>query len=197
MKKILSIVILFTMICLFSGCNNKVENKTNNLDNNNNSTSNEKTINKIKDKQIICKSNTNTSGDEISVENSMIINFVNDNATTIDMIFDIKLLNDSEQYQSLFNSYTKEKLEESYETALKGYGINAPEIDASINDISSKEKEIKLSFEYSELIKMYAQDHDDADKYSDTSFDNVYNYAIEAFKDDDSLTCTYNGKVID
>ena len=50
MKKILSIVIVFTMICLFSGCNNKVENKTNNLDNNNNSTSNEKTINKIKDK---------------------------------------------------------------------------------------------------------------------------------------------------
>ena len=77
--------------------NQKVLEK-NNLDNKNNSTSNEKTINKIKDKQIICKSNTNTSGDEISVENSMIINFVNDNATTIDMIFDIKLLNDSEQY---------------------------------------------------------------------------------------------------
>lgn len=170
------------------GCG--VENKEEDVSDGNNST-----IQIKKNKEIVCTGEVDqTSQKEMEMTQMYMFHFnEKDEITTFDLIINMKLLKETEENRKQFDEQNEESIKESYKSMFAFAKIEIPDFIVHIKEISSVEKNIIITFDYKDCIKLLAGEKEET-VGSYTNFEDFKKYVLKEIVSD--TTCTYDGKEI-
>ncbi len=188
-RKFIIIILLGFMILNITGCDTNKKEESAEKEN-----TKEEVKPKNEDKEIICKDTKDTtSQDAMEYDQSFVFHFHDDKATTFDLVQNIKLIEDNEANRKQFESVNEEYFKTNFKSMFEYAEIELPDFDVKVNDKSDTEKEITVTFDYQNFIKLFAKENEeDLNKYM--SFDDFKKHAISELGDD--MTCSYNGEVL-
>lgn len=152
-------------------------------------------ISNVKNKEIVCTGETEqTSQNEVEFQQSYTFHFDEmDEITTFDMIQNIKILKDNEENRKQLSEQDKEYYEKSLKSMFEYADIDIPDFNIVIEDISSLEKKVIITFDYKDCVELLAgKDDEEATKY--TNFEDFSKYILKEITND--MSCTYDGKEI-
>ena len=189
MKKLLIAILAGLLLVSITGCGEKKEDKEKESDTKTEEKTNKE--NEQNEKEIVCTGKPeSTSESEVELKQSFIFRFKDDEATTFDMIQNMKLLKDTEENRKQLTSQTEEEYKNSMKSMYEYMKLEVPDFDVKVKDVSDIEREVTMTFNYKDFVALYASE-EEASKYS--SFNDIKEH-IDEFAG--NMTCTYDGKEI-